>query len=155
MPERLQRRRTPGWKAPEGAKYVGRGTKYGNPNRIVPTEDGWSVIHDNGGAVGIFGVKADAHRFAVEAYRHHLATHPEVAEAAVTELTGRDLLCWCPANLPCHGDLLLELVEFKALLSQSSLGAPAVAAIAALTSPEDLARLQARRAERASQEAAR
>lgn len=31
MPERIQRRRTKGWRLPEGAIYVGRPTKWGNP----------------------------------------------------------------------------------------------------------------------------
>lgn len=31
MPERIRRRRTAGWRMPEGAVYVGRGTKWGNP----------------------------------------------------------------------------------------------------------------------------
>jgi hypothetical protein len=118
MPERHQRKRQRGWTTPvdaEGrpAKYVGRGTKYGNPNRIVPGDGGWSVIHDNGGTVGIFGDKRDAHRFAVDAYKHHLDTHPDLVEAARTELAGRDLMCWCPSDLPCHADALIELCNEK------------------------------------------
>lgn len=31
MPERIQRRRTAGWRMPDGAAYVGRGTRWGNP----------------------------------------------------------------------------------------------------------------------------
>lgn len=31
MPERIQRRRVAGWRMPEGAVYVGRPTKWGNP----------------------------------------------------------------------------------------------------------------------------
>ena len=31
MPERIQRKRTKGWRMPEGAIYVGRPTKWGNP----------------------------------------------------------------------------------------------------------------------------
>jgi hypothetical protein len=31
MPERIQRLRTAGWKAPEGAVYVGRPSRWGNP----------------------------------------------------------------------------------------------------------------------------
>lgn len=31
MPERVRRRRVEGWKKPEGAVYVGRGSKWGNP----------------------------------------------------------------------------------------------------------------------------
>ena len=31
MPTRIQRRRTKGWRMPEGAVYVGRGSRWGNP----------------------------------------------------------------------------------------------------------------------------
>ncbi|HEY9415508.1 MAG TPA: DUF4326 domain-containing protein [Pseudonocardia sp.] len=31
MPKRIQRQRTKGWRMPEGAVYVGRPTKWGNP----------------------------------------------------------------------------------------------------------------------------
>ena len=31
MSERIQRKRTKGWRMPEGAVYVGRGSKWGNP----------------------------------------------------------------------------------------------------------------------------
>ncbi|MBN7571273.1 DUF4326 domain-containing protein [Mycobacteroides abscessus] len=31
MPERIQRKRTAGWRMPEGSIYVGRPTKWGNP----------------------------------------------------------------------------------------------------------------------------
>lgn len=31
MPQRIQRRRTPGWRMPEGAVYVGRPGRFGNP----------------------------------------------------------------------------------------------------------------------------
>lgn len=31
MTQRIQRRRTKGWRMPEGAVYVGRGSKWGNP----------------------------------------------------------------------------------------------------------------------------
>lgn len=31
MPVRIQRRRVKGWRMPEGARYVGRGSRYGNP----------------------------------------------------------------------------------------------------------------------------
>jgi hypothetical protein len=30
-PQRIQRKRTKGWRMPEGAVYVGRGSKWGNP----------------------------------------------------------------------------------------------------------------------------
>lgn len=33
-PVRVQRKRTKGWRMPEGAVYVGRGSRWGNPYRI-------------------------------------------------------------------------------------------------------------------------
>ncbi|MEV5703148.1 DUF4326 domain-containing protein [Streptomyces anthocyanicus] len=45
MPQRVQRKRTRGWRAPEGAAYVGRGTRYGNPWAVIQTNTGtgWAV----------------------------------------------------------------------------------------------------------------
>ncbi|WP_329390123.1 DUF4326 domain-containing protein [Streptomyces sp. NBC_01716] len=114
-PERIQRQRTKGW-ASNGARYVGRGTRYGNPNRIVRRADtgGWHVEHDNGGGVGTFP-KAEAHRFAVDSYRAHLDAHPELVAAAREELRGRDLMCWCAPELACHVDVLLPLANAAAV----------------------------------------
>ena len=106
---RIQRRRTKGWRKPEGARYVGRGTRYGNPNQIAPVHNGYLVTHDNGSSVGTFASKREAHRFAVEAYRAHLNANPKLADRARRELAGRDLLCWCPEDMPCHADVLLAL----------------------------------------------
>lgn len=33
-PKRIQRKRTKGWRMPEGAIYVGRPTKWGNPAKV-------------------------------------------------------------------------------------------------------------------------
>jgi hypothetical protein len=111
-PRRIQRRRTKGWRKPDGAVYVGRGTRWGNPNQIAPVDfGGWNVNHDNGSSVGVFGSKRDAHLFAVEAYRAHLEDNPKLADRARRELAGRDLMCWCPPELPCHADVLLELAN--------------------------------------------
>jgi hypothetical protein len=38
MPERIQRKRTKGWRMPEGAVYVGRGSKWGNPFGPLKTQ---------------------------------------------------------------------------------------------------------------------
>jgi hypothetical protein len=101
---------------PPGAKYVGRGSRWGNPNRIVPQHSGWAVSHDEGGSVGTFAYEREARRFAVEAYRAHLKAHPELVAAARVELAGRDLACWCKPPEPgepdhCHGAVLLALAN--------------------------------------------
>jgi hypothetical protein len=115
MPTRVQRKRTRGWKKPEGAVYVGRGTRWGNPNQVVQTAtNGWAVNHDNGSSVGTFAFRHEAHRYATEAYRAHLKAHSKLADRARRELAGRDLMCWCSPELPCHADVLLAICNGQA-----------------------------------------
>ena len=45
-------------------------------------------------------------------YEYFVRSKPELT-AALPELRGKDLACWC-APKPCHGDVLLRLVELKA-----------------------------------------
>lgn len=86
MPKRIQRKRTKGWRMPEGAVYVGRGSKFGNP---------WSL---------------DLHSAttALACYSAHIAA--KFAEIR-SELRGKDLACWCPLDQPCHADVLLEVAN--------------------------------------------
>ena len=46
----------------------------------------------------------------IEKYRAWLRDHPELQAHARQELGGKTLGCWC-APLPCHGDVLLEIVN--------------------------------------------
>ncbi|MGI5155797.1 DUF4326 domain-containing protein [Microbispora sp. CA-102843] len=122
MPERIQRRRTAGWKMPEGAVYVGRPTKWGNPWRIVPVRDNgfpWGdaadVIHEKtGNSIGRFERitrtrSTGAPYWACQAYRRDLTQ--ELITAARRELAGHDLACWCRLDQPCHADVLLEIAN--------------------------------------------
>jgi hypothetical protein len=36
--------------------------------------------------------------------------YPTIAEIIAT-LRGKHLMCWCPLNLPCHADVLIELAN--------------------------------------------
>jgi hypothetical protein len=76
---------------------VTRPSKFGNPFRL---------------ARGVHGNPA-AHAWVVAQYRAWI-TAPEQAEllaAACRELRGFNLGCSCPLGLPCHADVLLELVN--------------------------------------------
>ena len=87
---------------PDGAVYIGRtvsraglpGSKWGNPFKATKQGD------------------AEAHAVAATLYRRWLCGQPKLL-AALPELRGRDLVCWC-APLPCHGDVLLELANKRA-----------------------------------------
>lgn len=88
-PRRIRVYRRKGFKLPEGAVYVGRPTKWGNPYRPGP---GFS------------------RKRMVEKYRSYLLRRPALV-AALPELRGRDLACWCKLDEPCHADILLELAN--------------------------------------------
>jgi hypothetical protein len=88
-PQRHQRQRTKGWRKPEGAVYVGRGTEWGNPHD-------WQQ-HGRAKAVELF-----------EQHQIGSATFRRAARAA---LAGKDLMCWCPPGAPCHADALLRIAN--------------------------------------------
>ncbi|MDX3230565.1 DUF4326 domain-containing protein [Streptomyces sp. ME19-01-6] len=122
-PSRIQRKRTPGWRKPEGAVYVGRPTRFGNPARLVQAEHGLTVQWGaTGGSVGTYPIDGvEARRFATELYRFWI-TQPEQGEQRRlfrALLAGRDLMCWCPLPEPgqpdhCHASVLLELANESA-----------------------------------------
>jgi hypothetical protein len=90
MPKRLKRSRARGASTPTGATYVGRPTKWGNPFRVGSAE-------------------APTNADAVALFRRNLS--PQLVEEAKRELRGRDLICWCGLNEPCHADVLLEIAN--------------------------------------------
>ena len=94
-PKRIQRKRTKGWRMPEGAVYVGRPTKWGNP---VAVGD-W------------FDNQRQTAAQAVQWYREHVTAKSLMGEDARAELRGKDLVCWCRLDRPCHADVLLEIAN--------------------------------------------
>ena len=99
-PQRIQRKRSKGWKMPENTVYVGRPTQWGNPYHLKD---------------GLCTSNADARRF----YRAFVASGtcyvsdqtPPTIEKIRIELAGKNLACWCPLDQPCHADVLLELAN--------------------------------------------
>jgi hypothetical protein len=93
-PVRIQRRRTKGWRMPEGAVYVGRPTRWGNP---------WSMSSDKWSRSGA--------TTAAQMYRRRTEAQLARGEIDLSPLRGHDLVCWCPLDQPCHADVLLELAN--------------------------------------------
>ena len=98
-PWRIQRSRARGWRMPEGAVYVGRPTRWGNPFRAGG--------HDR--RTGCMMSPSDV----VEKYCNALVSaNLEFNEAEVIRhLRGKDLVCWCAPGAPCHADVLLEIAN--------------------------------------------
>lgn len=130
-PVRIQRRRTKGWRMPEGAVIVSRPSRWGNPWEIVAIRRTWldefakrtgySVVDRfRGTTLGSFMSKERAAYWAVVGFRRDF-------DGDLEPLRGHDLACWCPLCdvhrdglplgvtcpdcAPCHGDVLLILAN--------------------------------------------
>jgi hypothetical protein len=88
MPKVLNKRTD---KIPADAVYVGRPSKWGNP--FVIGRDG-------------------SRNEVIRLYRAHILAMVKIGSLDLTELTGKDLVCWC-SPLPCHADVLLELANLE------------------------------------------
>lgn len=78
------------------AVKIDRSTKWGNPFDFrMPVELGMTPREERENATECF---------------QKWLFHPdqiELLRAARRELHGKNLACWCPADHPCHGDVLL------------------------------------------------
>lgn len=72
--------------------YIARPSKWGNPFRI-----------------GVDGTRSEV----IEKYRDYILSNPDLL-GSLHELAGKDLGCWCKP-LPCHGDVLEELLAAQPL----------------------------------------
>lgn len=119
-PQRVQLRRSPGWRIPSNTVKVDRTTKWGNPFSWREAQVEWG------------GTDAEARAAAVDLYcRHIVDGAPAPAEdgghldlhelrchffAHVHELRGKNLACWCPLPEPgepdhCHAAVLMEIAN--------------------------------------------
>lgn len=111
---------------PEGARYVGRGSRWGNPFRTV---DGnvvarpWEAIAKRRMDETVCAYVYDelvysshsstlgAKTHAVDLFRTFCSVRardtPREFERWIAPLRGLDLACWCPPGHPCHAYVLL------------------------------------------------
>ena len=111
MVQRIQRKRTKGWRMPENTVYVGRPTKWGNPFRVGAPSAYWMGPGLASPSRPNPVPKMDAEHV-VAVYRNMVTTNNANFERGdVRELAGKNLACWCPLDQPCHADVLLELAN--------------------------------------------
>lgn len=135
MPDRITRQRAKGWRKPDGAVIVTRGTIWGNPwgvgapgtvdlvldgakarYKTLIASDALDVMvqYEKWLRDGtVWGVTlpdmthfTDAGKMAV---KDHLAGRRKLILANLDQLRGHDLCCWCKPGEPCHADVLLRL----------------------------------------------
>ena len=105
-PHRVQQKRTKGWRKPENTVSVARPGRFGNPFKVGGGYAGFS--HAAPGVV----IRDRAH--AVEYFKKWIECTPYGAvleRQARAELAGKNLMCFCPLDEPCHADVLLRIAN--------------------------------------------
>ena len=87
---RHQRSRKKGSRLPEGVVVVTRPTKWGNPYPLSLGREEAIRLYRNDLLAGRLTVNVEDVR---------------------RELMGRDLACYCPLDVACHADVLLEIAN--------------------------------------------
>ena len=103
-PVRVQLRRVKGWRMPPNTVSVARPSKWGNPFRVAQTR---------GEQIDELIVSGHAYdeTDAVYDYRQHITSRLRTEPHCLDELRGKNLACWCPLDVPCHADVLLEIAN--------------------------------------------
>lgn len=100
---------------PPNTKYIGRGSKFGNPFRVVRMHNlmgsFWATQDTRGSLIeGIRSIRA--HHTKIEAQKEAVDLFRAWSEYKdFAELAGHDLACWCKEGEPCHGDIILERLD--------------------------------------------
>lgn len=89
---------------PNNTTYVGNGSGWANPfkageTKILRAEDDSRIICSPSNA-----------QEAVDHFRWFMGQGSR-AQAAKSRLAGKNLMCWCPLDQPCHADVLLEIAN--------------------------------------------
>lgn len=133
VPKRIQMSRQRPWRAENpDAVIVARPSKYGNPFRISSTKETrkaprWWHVTGWRSTITYLPSLAAARREATEEFADWIARpalnpydwhqdwirwHTEIRRSLdAGELAGRDVVCWCPLDHSCHGDVYLELAN--------------------------------------------
>ena len=80
--------------------YIGRGSKWGNPYTHLKTD----TLADY-----VVGTREEA----IEKYREYILNSPSLLKD-LPELDGKILGCYCFPK-KCHGDILIQLIEWQKL----------------------------------------
>lgn len=134
-PIRLQRKRQKGWRKPENSVIVDRTSRWGNPFRVVKRLDGtfdvitlagiiytmllWNYKRDD--EVTVFQTELEATEYAILLYKRKMfpytywkkdvmsfITERENRSEIEKQIAGKNVICFCHPDSPCHADVLLE-----------------------------------------------
>ena len=94
---------------PEGAVYVGRPTRWGNPFPVhFESLDAYRALLNRDFA---WFRRSGFCKWTAGAIFSWTLTCKEDVQKLLEPLRGKDLVCWCRIGAPCHADVLLELAN--------------------------------------------
>lgn len=117
-PVRVQQKRTKGWRKPPNTVSVARPSRYGNPFAVghqfqvidtavvIVVRSHWRpvFVYTAAEAVALYRDWM-THRIDVVSF------HKRPTRADMKQIAGKNLMCFCPLDQPCHADVLLELAN--------------------------------------------
>lgn len=114
-PQRIQLKRTRGWRKPEGAVVVSRPSKWGNEFRALRVGVGLYAVCSRVPREWdpCFQSYEAALKHATDCFRRALLDDwlDFSVKDVRRELRGKSLCCWCPLGHPCHADVLLSVAN--------------------------------------------
>ncbi len=118
QPVRVQRRRVKDWKKPPNTIYVGRGSKWGNPIKLIGDQILIDVSYRDPNSKWKYyskGNNVDVVQLYEALFRdsftdHNLQYWSDYFKCLdLSELMGKNLMCYCSLDNVCHADVLLKL----------------------------------------------
>lgn len=117
-PQRIQRKRTKGFKLPPNTLCATRPGKFGNPFRVgmyVKLGNGgdgmtYLACTDKRNATADY-TYIDTTQQAVDIYREYRRRYPLSSELLAQLRAAEWIACYCQLNEPCHTDVLLEIAN--------------------------------------------
>ena len=126
--KRIQRKRTKGWRLPPNTVCITRGTKWGNPLKIMPkkgTDFGhiyvqefkdkktWYRTNYYGYVTDVIWLFEKLLKGSQFGDKHLQVWSDYFSKLDLTQLIGKDLACFCKEGEPCHGDVLINFIQEK------------------------------------------
>jgi hypothetical protein len=113
-PQRIQRKRTKGWRMPKNTVYVGRGSRWGNPY-YVGHQAGKDPAYQCKTAEEAVKKYADlmfpyTRRPPNSTLEKFFISNANLDDV-ISNLRGKNLACWCEKGDTCHADVLLQMAN--------------------------------------------
>lgn len=112
MPDRVQRKRTKGWKMPPNTVSVTRPGVFGNPFPVDVYGQDRAVDLFRRWLCGNMSMEELSHCSTCHSFGDiSMVTLRRALLDSLPQLRGKNLACYCALDQPCHADVMLEIAN--------------------------------------------